>query len=90
MFLVHEPSSLWPECWMPLIMTNTKLNLAAPWPEVREKIKEINVELTDEDLAYGPGKEDELLDHLSRKMHRHPEDVKSWIESISANRGKAS
>lgn len=71
-------------------MANTKLNLSAPWPEVREKIKEANIEITDDDLAFGPGKEDELLAHLSLKMHRRPEDVRLWIESLSSNRGKAS
>ena len=66
------------------------LKLSAPWEQVKEKIKETNVELTDDDLSYAPGKENELLDHLSRKMHRKPDDIRDWIESISANRGKAS
>ncbi len=68
----------------------TSLQLTAPWPEVKEKIKETNVELTDEDLDYKPGKEDDLIAHLSQKMNRSREEVKAWIESISANRGKAS
>lgn len=67
-----------------------KLNLAAPWPEVKENLKENNIELTDEDLDYGPDKVDELLAHLASKMNRSEEDIRSWIESISSNKGKAS
>ena len=67
-----------------------KLNLSAPWPEVKERIKEANTELTDADLNYQPGKEDELLSHLAGKMNRSPEEVNAWIESLSANKGKAS
>ena len=69
---------------------NNSLQLKAPWSEVKEKIKEVNVELTDEDLVYKPGKDEELLQHLGKKLDISPEDVKAWIESISANRGKAS
>ena len=30
----------------------TKLNLQSPWDEVKEKLKEANTDLTDEDLEY--------------------------------------
>ena len=60
------------------------------WNEVKEKIKESNVNLTDEDLNYLPGEEEKLLDRLSKKMNRTPLEIKAWIESISSNKGKAS
>ncbi|WEK36798.1 MAG: general stress protein CsbD [Candidatus Pseudobacter hemicellulosilyticus] len=66
------------------------LKLAAPWPEVKEKIKERNIHLTDEDLQYEPGQEDALLERLSRKMSLEKEEVKALIESISHNRDIAS
>jgi hypothetical protein len=66
------------------------LHLNAPWDEVKEKIKENNIELTDQDLELKPGKEDELLQRLATKMRKEPADIKAWIESISANKGKAS
>ena len=47
------------------------LNLASPWEEVKEKLKEVNSELTDEDLQYQPGGEDELLQRLSKKMNKY-------------------
>lgn len=73
-----------------MVMEAQKFKLTAPWPEVKEKIKEANVELTDSDLEYLPGKEQQLLDHLSKKLNWSPEQVRSWIESVSANKGKAS
>ncbi len=66
-----------------------KLSLGNDWEEVKAKIKERNVELTDEDLDYQPGQEDALLEHLAKKMKRSKEDVKGFIESISANKGLA-
>jgi hypothetical protein len=71
-------------------MKDPKLNLSAPWPDVKEKIKEANVELTDSDLEYIPGKEEVLLQHLSKKMNWSTEEVRNWIESVAVNKGKAS
>ncbi|HMI78630.1 MAG TPA: hypothetical protein VK484_07540 [Ferruginibacter sp.] len=66
------------------------LKLEAPWPEVKEKLKEIEFSLTDEDLEYVPGQETALLERLSGKMDRSISEVKEWIESVSFNKGKAS
>ena len=66
------------------------LKLEDPWPEVKERLKEVNVELTDEDLDYTPGQEKELLQRLSKKMNKDIPAVKAWIESVSSNKGKAS
>lgn len=72
-------------------MNDTKtLKLTAPWLEVKEKLKEANVELTDTDLAYQPGEEEELLKRLGKKMKRSRTEIKAWIESVSSNKGKAS
>jgi hypothetical protein len=66
------------------------LHLEAPWDEVKERLKEINTNLTDDDLNYNPGDEERLLDHLASILHRSRESVRHLIESVSANRGKAS
>jgi hypothetical protein len=47
------------------------------------------MELTDEDLDLKPGSEKELLERLSRKMNKTVPEVKSWIESVSFNKGIA-
>ena len=65
------------------------LKLAIPWSEVKEKMKEINLSLTDEDLAYEPGNEDALLEKLQKKINKSKEEIKDLVESISANSGKA-
>ena len=71
-------------------MKNNKLTLHSPWEEVKEKIKERIIGLTDEDLAYEAGHEDALLARLAKKMNRSAEEVKQFIESISYNQDMAS
>jgi hypothetical protein len=70
-------------------MKKTSLRLEAPWPEVRELLKENNIALTDEDLQYQPGNEDELIEKLSKKLNMPPAAVKTYIESVSSNTGRA-
>ena len=70
-------------------MKDYELKIEAPWSEVKEMLKEINTDLTDEDLTYEKGKEKELLERLSRKMGKSVPEVKEWIESVSHNKGLA-
>ena len=65
------------------------LHLDAPWEEVKELLKEVNLELSDEDLEYQQGGEKELLERLAKKMNKSVPDVKAWIESVSYNKGLA-
>lgn len=66
------------------------LKLQKPWERVKETLKEINVDLTDDDLDYQPGQEEQLLERLEKKMKKSKEEIKAIIESASANKGKAS
>lgn len=68
----------------------SKLQLHKPWNEVKEQLKEINADLTDDVLKYEEGKEEDLLNRLSGIMNINPDDVRSLIESVSSNEGKAS
>jgi hypothetical protein len=70
-------------------MTEYQLNLEAPWNEVKEMLQEINVNLTDEDLYYERGREQEMLERVSSKLGKTVLDTKGWIESVSHNRGLA-
>ena len=70
-------------------MEITSLQLNKPWDEVRNRIKEHNIELTDEDLDLKPGKENELLENLQTKMHKSKEEIKKWIESLSVNEAQS-
>lgn len=70
-------------------MQSSRLNLSEPWDEVKEKLKEANVDLTDDDLEYQPGSESELLQRMGRKLNKPEDEVRRWVESISMNSGKA-
>ena len=70
-------------------MDNYSLKLEAPWEEVKEMLKEVNTDLTDSDLEYEPGREKELLERLSGKLHKDIPSVKAWVESVSHNKGIA-
>jgi len=59
--------------------------LTAPWETVKERLKENDVNLTDEDLEYTPGKEEELIQRLEKVMNRSHDQVIAYIESISSN-----
>ena len=67
-----------------------QFKLEQPWDVVKEHLKENNINLTDEDLEYRPGKEEQLLEHLEKKMHLSREKIIELIESISSNQGRAS
>ena len=68
---------------------NPKINLEAPWEKVKERMKESNIDLTDADLEYEPGKEDELLSRLEKIMHKSRPEIIAYIESISSNKDLA-
>ena len=59
--------------------------LQAPWETVKERLKENDIRLTDEDLEYIPGKEEELIQRLEKIMNRSRDQVVAYIESISSN-----
>jgi len=66
------------------------LQLEAPWEEVKDLLMEAAPQLSEEDLQYTPGEDDELISRLAKKMNRTPEQIKGWIESVSHTSGKAS
>ncbi|MDO9376468.1 MAG: CsbD family protein [Bacteroidota bacterium] len=69
---------------------DTQLKLEAPWEEVKEKLKEVHADLTDEDLEYAPGQEQQLLERVSKIIGKDIAATKGWIESVSFNKNIAS
>ncbi len=67
----------------------TILNLTLPWQDVKEKLLEAEPLLTERDLDYELGKEDQLLERLATKMGRTTEHIKGWIESVAYTEGRA-
>jgi hypothetical protein len=61
------------------------LRLAIPWDNVKERMKENDINLTEKDLEYIQCKEEELIQRLEKKMNRSHDQVIAYIESISSN-----
>ena len=60
----------------------TKLQVKGGWNEVKGKLKQKYGQLTDDDLAFSEGKEDELLGRLQQKLGRTKEDLRAEIEKL--------
>mgnify|MGYP000636463840 CR=1 FL=1 len=52
------------------------------WNIIKGKLKEEYAELTDDDLLYQEGQEDELLGRIQKKTGKTKEEVKSWIDKF--------
>jgi uncharacterized protein YjbJ (UPF0337 family) len=64
---------------------NKPFKLKSSWEELKEKLKETHIELTDSDLEMSAGNEDDFLDRIARKLNKTPGEVRDLVESISAN-----
>lgn len=63
-------------------METWKLKLNGGWNDIKGKIKQEYAHLTEDDLLYEEGKDDELLGRLQTKIGKTKEDIKSWIEKL--------
>jgi len=63
------------------VMT-TKLQFKGGWNEVKGKLKQKYGQLTDDDLAFAEGKEDELLGRLQQRLGKTKEDLRAEIERL--------
>jgi len=50
------------------------------WNQIKGKLKEEYGELTDDDLTYEEGKEDQFIGHLQKKLGKTKDEVKSIID----------
>lgn len=60
----------------------TKLELKGNWNEAKGKLKQKYAELTDDDLVFVEGKEDELLGRLQQKTGRTKENLRDEIRDL--------
>jgi uncharacterized protein YjbJ (UPF0337 family) len=58
------------------------LKLKGSWNETKGKLKQKYGELTDDDLTYSEGKEDELLGRLQRKLGKSKDEVRKMISDL--------
>ncbi len=62
------------------VMTN--LRFKGNWNEVKGKLKQKYGQLTDDDLAFAEGKDDELLGRLQKRLGKSKEELRMEIESM--------
>ncbi|NML38723.1 CsbD family protein [Chitinophaga sp. G-6-1-13] len=58
------------------------LKVKGNWNQLKGKIKQQYADLTDDDLLYVEGKEDELLGRIQQKTGKTKEEIKSWIDKL--------
>lgn len=52
------------------------------WNELKGKVKQQYADLTDDDLLYAEGKEDELLGKLQKTTGKTKEEVENWLNKL--------
>ena len=59
-----------------------KLELKGKWNELKGEAKQAYGDLSDDDLKYEEGKEDELYGRLQNKTGKTREQVIDWLKSL--------
>ena len=57
-----------------------KLQVKGAWNEVKGKLKQKYGQLTDDDLTFAEGKEDELYGRLQQRLGKTKEEIRNEIE----------
>lgn len=60
----------------------TSLKLKGQWNEAKGKLKQKYGELTDDDLTFAEGKEDEMLGRLQKRLGKSKEELRKEIEAM--------
>lgn len=58
------------------------LKLKGNWNEIKGKLKQKYGDLTDDDLTYVEGKEDELLGRLQKKLGKSRDEIKNELDKL--------
>ena len=59
-----------------------KLQLKGNWNEIKGKLKQKYGQLTDQDLTFAEGKEDELLGRLQKRLGRSKDELRAEIAEM--------
>jgi uncharacterized protein YjbJ (UPF0337 family) len=59
-----------------------KLSVKGNWNEIKGKLKQKYANLTDDDLLFTEGKEDELYGRLQQRLGKTKDELKKEIEAI--------
>lgn len=63
-------------------MSATEDKMKGNWNVIKGKLKQQWGDLTDDDLTYAEGQEDELLGRIQKKTGESKESVKRFIDSL--------
>jgi uncharacterized protein YjbJ (UPF0337 family) len=59
-----------------------KLQMKGSWNEIKGKLKQSYGNLTDDDLVFAEGKDDELVGRLQKRLGKSKEEVRQMIEKL--------
>ena len=59
-----------------------KLTFKGEWNEVKGKLKQKYAQLTDDDLTFIEGKDDELLGRLQTKLGKAKDEIRKFIAGL--------
>jgi uncharacterized protein YjbJ (UPF0337 family) len=57
-----------------------KLQIKGNWNEIKGKLKQKFADLTDDDLTFAEGKEDEMLGRLQQRLGKSEEEIRRAVE----------
>lgn len=60
----------------------SSLRIKGTWNEAKGKLKQKYAQLTDDDLMFAEGKEDEMLGRLQKRLGKTKEEVRKEIEAL--------
>jgi uncharacterized protein YjbJ (UPF0337 family) len=60
----------------------TKLDLKGNWNEIKGKLKQKYGQLTDDDLTFEEGKEDEVLGRIQQRTGEAKENIRDFISRL--------
>ena len=63
-------------------MDDWKLKLKGNWNELKGKMKQSYGDLTDDELTYEEGKDDEFVGRLQKKLGKTKEEIVDWIQKL--------
>jgi uncharacterized protein YjbJ (UPF0337 family) len=59
-----------------------KLQFKGSWNEIKGKLKQSFGNLTDDDLVFAEGKDDELIGRLQKKLGKTKDEIRQTIERL--------
>jgi uncharacterized protein YjbJ (UPF0337 family) len=59
-----------------------RLELKGRWNELKGKVKKASANLTDDDLRYEEGKDDELIGRIQQKIGKSRDETIKWLRSL--------